>query len=766
MTLRHSIYIFGLLVIPAFAALPDLVGDINRVLKSYYTSTERAQLYITLNQPQYTAGDTAFFSGYLFQANSRQNIPGKHIVTLQLLDSNAAPVFTNRYLFEGGTYHGYFIIPANAAPGYKLLRGFSDEMLQNNDSLGYLDLPLDIVTQKRQSLSFTATPQAGIEGGRLVANVPNRLVVLYTPATRMQVVNDGRQALCTLTTDSTGTATASFTPTANEKYYLQARNVSVPLGPVATAAASVVLNRQDADATYTLTVRASHALHGQKGYAIISNRDAVVSSRTFTLGQDTILTFRNSDMSAGINRITIFSDNRQVLSERLFHAPDPVAVLQTTAAQMPVQNRSLVALNVSIKQASGEPLNGRYSLSVLKNDLFTWPSQPRDAETIVALQAEGIRYRQICLNPDAGIDALLVACYTPTIPWEKLLAGQPAIPPRKKVTPYYFKARAVFRDTKLPVPDSTLLTFYLNKERFIFGRHTQSEGNFEFPMFMNFEDDELFYRAEYKKQILPGVTIIPDPLPAVQPLGTKQTRKIDAYEKFSSLRKVIDQSYKFYSAVATTTHGEEDEIKEWKDDFHVNLDALEPFASMPLVLQEVVPTVQVRNNKTSVRIFLKPSAMFATHDPVYIIDGVMTDSTGFFLSLPPADVSTIRVIRSDINLTRFGSLGRYGIIIVNTHHNKYASSVPNMSSFFAKGIDRESKILRTVQAPSSNSRVPDLRAALYWGHTTPAAGKATVQFSTSDLTGRFRIRMEGKTDTGRFVSVEDYIDVTYKEGFK
>jgi hypothetical protein len=217
-----------------------------------------------------------------------------------------------------------------------------------------------------------------------------------------------------------------------------------------------------------------------------------------------------------------------------------------------------------------------------------------------------------------------------------------------------------------------------------------------------------------------------------------------------------------------TNRTSQDNYEEWLDsDFDIELDKFEPFSSMPELLGNIVQMVRYRkrDNEEAVRVFLRDNAIYATVDPLYIIDGVMTDNTKYFLSLLPANIDKIGILRSQETLSRYGELGKNGIILVRTKPTSREGLPSNEHELFVTGVNKPIAFKSLSYANEKKMQIPDLRSTLYWNPKvlTDNQGKASFSFYTGDATGNFKIRIEGITKNGILFTKEFPFTVSYEK---
>ncbi len=112
----------------------------------------------------------------------------------------------------------------------------------------------------------------------------------------------------------------------------------------------------------------------------------------------------------------------------------------------------------------------------------------------------------------------------------------------------------------------------------------------------------------------------------------------------------------------------------------------------------------------------------------------------------------------------FGGNLFYGMVALYTAENRYPELQPDP---FTQILPYDSPQARRVfyapsyaDASARRSRVPDYRHTLYWNADVVAeGGRAGVSFYTSDLTGIYRVLVEGITASGEAVSAVCPIEV-------
>ncbi|HEY0770895.1 MAG TPA: hypothetical protein VGD31_11225, partial [Sphingobacteriaceae bacterium] len=321
-----------------------------------------------------------------------------------------------------------------------------------------------------------------------------------------------------------------------------------------------------------------------------------------------------------------------------------------------------------------------------------------------------------------------------------------------------FSGQIVNEKTGNIMTDTTFVTLFLQKNVILYQTFT-NKGKFDLPLYIDFfGDDEVYYRIEKRgKPVAEAKMVIVDEprldiaWPALSEDGASDPVFVNARQ-----RKLINSSFGYfqqthnYKRVTSANAAVEEEI--FGADQEVDLEKYLLFPTMEETIREIVPMVQHRKVKgvSTIRVYFSDINRQATVPPVYIIDGVMTDDTDYFMSLKPTDVAKIKIVNTREKLKTFGAIGRGGVIMVDTKISDSFQKIPrSKNSFVVHGLSAPVAI-RNADKPNTMDRTPDLRSSLYWNPTVQldATGEATFTFYTSDVTGEYLLQVEGLTNDG------------------
>jgi hypothetical protein len=142
----------------------------------------------------------------------------------------------------------------------------------------------------------------------------------------------------------------------------------------------------------------------------------------------------------------------------------------------------------------------------------------------------------------------------------------------------------------------------------------------------------------------------------------------------------------------------------------------------------------------------------STPPPLILVDNIETDAS-YLLSLSPADVRTINVFRRSSEIASFGIAGTGGVISVRTRRGEsgYVENERGTLTGRITGFQLPSQFY----SPRYGVNVPrdleetDERITLHWESdlSIPETG-GTLRFWTNDVPSRYRIVLQGITNTG------------------
>jgi len=757
----------------------SIVANLSKKFEQYQSVWTKTKLHLLFNQDKFSPGDTIWFKAY-FLNEDFSFIKGKQLIDFDLTDSNGKSALHFVFMIIDGQGQNQCTIPGSLPAGIYQVNAYSSWM-KNFNSKFIFSKEIVIVKDNQILPANKSMMSVATEGKHLVRSVPNKISIKSQAAAAIQVVDSKNQEVGSATTDVNGLATVVFTPEINTSYFVKRISDAVKVSlPVVEDDGCVLLVTPSAGISEPVKIIASSPpsslLRNQELVMIVSSKGKIYHTASFTQRNKDLVELQipYEKLTEGVSKISILNQAGALLASRDFFSSTEHSIQpEVQIAKTSFQTREKVTVDISLTDSKGQPIEGEFALNVINKGLFKDAKQNSFSDELNLPLNTGNEFVVDRSTSDwmTSLDNYLIL-FTDELPWKEILKNESK--PFYRFTNVIQKRGSVyFADTSLPVPELTQLTFYLQHNKSVY--HTfVDKGKVWLTMPDVFGQDEVFYLAESKRKQIPNVKIVweDDPVPTTALSTFKEIQARDTYAEFTKKKRLIEHSYGFYSAlnqgevvISRKSNADfEDEIMG--ADIFINVQDYILFPTMEELIKEVIPPLYHRKfgERNIVRVKLpEPMNSNITGDAVYVIDGIATNNTAFFLSLKPADLLTVKVVRDPVKLSRFGLMGKNGIVIVQTKNGD--TREPIDPSKMIAGLSKPLHFVSSNYSNANDIHRPDFRSTIYWNPSikTDSEGKATVEFFSSDDIGKFKIRIDGITTEGRPFSAEKEIEVTLNE---
>lgn len=759
----------------------DFIRALTQKIQEYKLRKPHVKVFLFFNQNVYASGDTAYFSAH-FISEEMNPIGGRQILRVELMDQSGRLVFFENFATKEGKGYNQVAIPTGLKAGIYQWVAYSDWM-KNFDPEFYFRQDF-LLVEKNDWITATTNDQIDLtfypEGGTLVSTIPNKVVVKSSSnsPSPVRIMDEAGNEIAQFTLNKNGLGYFRFTPVATSTYYAEVHHldkiVRANLPAISSDGISMIMSALNDPVK--VDVRVSRASKYRKSdlWLVVSARAEVYFSAPVRFDDRELITvqFPTKELPPGICFATLFNEQGIVLAERLFMIhPKPEVNTTVTKIGQTFDTRSTVDLKVSLKDSLGNPLSGEFAISVFDKQFFN--------KQLGALQIDQYMYLNSEIPDNNGnrnylpeeLDLLLITQKNKRLDWKEILEGKlEPISSFKRLIQY--SGSIVSKEGGQPLPEARL-SAYLQKSMMGYEAISKADGSFDLVFLFDFwNEDEIFYTIEDKNGNAANAKVIwkMDSSSGVSLTPMIESTTANKYADFASRKKLMDKSYSFYgnSEVLNTSLSEnpnwdfEDELTGV--DYSVKVDEYVVFPTMEELIREVVPSLLHRRvkGKSIVRVVL-PDGAIPNEDPLFIIDGIMTKNTEYFLRLKPVDIITIKVVKTINKLNRFGTMGRSGIVLVQTKGiDQKALKIEN-TMISVKGLNKPIPFQIPTYSGSLDQRIPDFRSTLYWNPsvTTNSKGEGSINFSASDDVGVFFIQIQGITSDGRPFSKLDSIQLVF-----
>jgi hypothetical protein len=319
--------------------------------------------------------------------------------------------------------------------------------------------------------------------------------------------------------------------------------------------------------------------------------------------------------------------------------------------------------------------------------------------------------------------------------------------------------RAVFSNTNLPIPNQSEIIFYLQRNQIFYQVITSPEGLFNLNLLDVYGEDELFFTAETKEgEIIENFKIEwsnAEEVSLAKARKSTQTKEVDALADFTRKTSLIEKSYGIFTTnLDTIANQDASGLSTFEKSYMLADDVIlfaeyKLFPTMTESIKEIINPLRTITigKKKEVKIKSLNKAV-ATGEPLYIIDGIATKNTEFFLSLKTSDLVSIKIFRNSKKLARLGFIGKNGIVMVQTKSGNTREGVKKDN--LITGLQMPVRFSTPNYDNIAKSLKPDFRSTIFWAPSisTDSNGKAKVEFYTSDDVGTLQIRIDGFSRNG------------------
>lgn len=756
------------LVILTCASLSSIAQDsIQAKFRRYRNTAHVEKVYVHTDRQSYVTGETMWFKAFVVDGAFHKHSNVSKVLYVDIIGADNLPVLQHKIAIAAGKGEGALFIPASMSSGNYLLRAYTAWMKNFSEAFFFQKhitvvnsfIQLDPVTQRTTS-EFDA--QFFPEGGALVSSVMSTVGVKLTDRSGKgidghgAVVNQLGDTVARFKTLKFGMGSFELQPQPEFTYRAVVWAGSRPKQTINLPAAlpgGYVMHVTELNDQLEVTVNAP-ALSRQ-GFGnvdlFIHTRQQVVESRRAQLDQGkTTFTVPLTKIPAGITHLTIFDGSQPVCERLIFRKPVAPLPLKAQTGLGTYQTRSKVNLKLEAFSPSADVSVSVHRLDSLGNDrhVVHIPEYLLLTSDLAGHVESPAYYFSNDPDAKAAADHLMLTQGWRRFKWEAVFQPQP---PMEFIPEYNGHLITGFVTDLSGNRAPGILTYLTTPGRItdIYGSRSNNTGKVLFEM-RNFSGSQRVVThvdSLHKMEIVSPfqVPTLPASLPPLHlPPSTEQ--ELVARSVGMQVQNIyFEDRYINLPSDSSAFFGRADET--------YFLDDYTRFPVMEEVMREYVPGVLVRKQKDGFKFILldvvnkKP----LYEGPMILLDGVPVFEVDKIMSFDPLKVEKLEVVTR-----RFfhGILTFPGIVSYTTYNGdlggfqldkRYTSiSYPGLQ------LQREFYSPKHEYSETAESHLPDQRSLLYWNPSvTPGAdGKATLEFFTSDLPGRYAITVEGLAADG------------------
>lgn len=752
-------------------------------LDAYYQENIPLKIYLFHNQPAYAPGDTIFFRGYLLTVDGLKPIQGRQIVHVELIDASGNIVKGINILARDGIFYNQLKIPEDLPDGNYLIASFNNWM-RNTAAEFYFRKEITISgASKIQPLRDYTDWSIHPEGGKAIIGFNNKIVVKGKPDTQVVVRSSTDKIVSSFLTDPLGFGSFYINPVAGEQYYLYPQGVEegIHISNITDDGLSIQLlqSNDKIDIIFQIPDR-SVLKQTELNYVLHHHAELLVAGDiSFHRQNSGIIRIPRKDLPDGVLRISVLNRQNEQISERLFfNVSAKKSTAEVSLSKEYFSHRERVDAHVKIMNEEGEQVEGNFAITVYRTDLFQGHNAPSNIlqKLLLTSDVPDDSFSRLMNSEFKELSSLQIDNYLISRRWNRFNWGDLANTTQSNTFLFQSHLEISAQINSLSgirsIPDSLIVSCYLQKSQDIYETYSDKNGKFGMALLFDvWDDDEVLIFAKSKGRLFSSLTLEFTKPQAhnlkASPFNIRD--ELSAYSTYANVRKRVADSYynSYNSKIAVQSKPDiqphskiEREIRGV--DLSVNFADYYIFPTMEETIREIIPWLQHRktNQGNVVRLYLTGIERTGQDAPLFIIDGVMTNQTDYFLALKPSEVISVKIVNSPKKLEYFGALGTNGIVLVETKIPGNNAQVPRGSSTIKiSGLSNPIEFSSVVNNNYGNQRIPDVRPVLLWKPflKTNNEGEFGLSFFTSDDTGKYRIVVEGFTSEGQpFSAFKDF----------
>jgi hypothetical protein len=175
------------------------------------------------------------------------------------------------------------------------------------------------------------------------------------------------------------------------------------------------------------------------------------------------------------------------------------------------------------------------------------------------------------------------------------------------------------------------------------------------------------------------------------------------------------------------------------------------------ISKELLPGVKFRNynNEPTIQVLNSPAQMHFAEQPLVLLDGIPIRDLNVIKDLGTTDIDYIDICPNE---RFYGDLKFQGVIAIYSTKSDYLK-LPETERFIKLETEAIQIPVQLTEPVIPGPSVPDLRQVLYWNASAQPAKTIDVKFGTSNVLGRFRLIVRGRTSDGTLIFAEKQFDV-------
>ena len=480
------------------------------------------KIYFLYNKQEYIAGESIWFSGFVFSGYDVSNISTNLFV--ELYDSDKKLLARKQLPLFNGQAAGEIPLPAKLEEGVYFIHAYTQWML-NFPQSEYVHQFLIYNPKSSKKLQQRDLPwkaEAFVEGGNLINGLSTKVAVRFSSTSSLPThwsgyitETRGSEKLASFQNLDPNIGIVPFTPVADHQYQLtveddQGRKQQLNLPKTIADGVQLKVDNLFDSIIYTITFKNVSS----SGFRLIGtmNNEMIyeaVIKKSVTVLKKSIPT---SALDNGILRLSLFDANDKPVAERLCFVKPTALEIKTPAFSTTQFNASARSLNKL--EFLSDTTENPYSIVVMDasvNDPMEKENFPSalwfSSDIVSQVESPAQYFTDTGAAKANALDAVLITERLKNFSWNEILEGTYPLP--KYMPDNYISYKGtVFHNKKLvPNEDVNLIFVFPDSSSHFMQARTDSLGSFFLHNLFFYDTAKVFYQLNSKKNFAKDINI-------------------------------------------------------------------------------------------------------------------------------------------------------------------------------------------------------------------------------------------------------------------
>lgn len=755
-----------------YAQVSDSVITYSR-FNNYLQNNFQEKLYVHTDKTAYLAGEIIWFKIYNVESYTNVPVNLSKVAYVEILNDQNKPISQSKITLKKEGGDGAIYLPITVPSGSYTLRAYTNWM-KNFDAEYFYHQNLNITnTLTAQNFKVDKEPAKAFniqffpEGGNLVSDLKSKVAFKAVDeagkpfAFSAVVLNKNKDTVNTFSSTTLSIGHFFLTPQAEETYQVLVKPKNGEPFYVALPEIyqkGLVMSLQiHADSLLHVTLQSKKP--DSKAYKLlVHTKQKLVYYNVLEIQYiNKGFTIPTAILGDGMSHFTLFDFSGNAICERLyFKRPAHLLNINLSAAKAIYKPRE--AVEITAKQLYNSiPKEGSFSIAVYQADST---NQAQDIAATLWLSSElkgKIENASWYLHeaPPEALDNLMLTHGWRRFSWDKVFNPQQVsykyLP---EVDGHIITGRVINAVAKVPEINKSVYFSIPGQNFKLYTSLTDSLGQISFYTNNYYGGKEIIVQADSRIDSLLQFEIyhpFHDKFAEHNFAGFKNTEPENLLKR--SVAMQVNNAFHAKDLMQEIKYPTFQASFYTKADRVYKLDDYVRFSTMEEVLREYVPEITVSVQKKNYQLKVFDSAIDNVYDkaPLMLIDGVPVFDEGN--AVIQTDTRKIKRLEIVTSAYQYGNNIFNGIASFTSFNEDLAGyQLPNNALIIDyEGLQNKREFYSPMyNGDTSISRIPDYRTTLFWSPNNRfnKEGQATLNFHTSDLSGKYIVEVQSLSDDG------------------